>query len=181
MMRFGHHVVAASVALALPAVLNRFGLAHISSESALSAAVLSQPFSAGRFSPDADQTWLKRAGHRRGVHGWWWPALAALCMIGTPLAGLYWAWGPIIGWTSHLFPADWAFGKGGRSIPKGIPILPCYSGRTGLGWRVCRQPGAWNKIFTPRRRGGHALGELLASLALCPVLAWQVWSTLDLY
>ena len=72
---------------------------------------ISQPFSDGRFSPDADQTWLSAFGHRRGVHGWWWPALAGVALALSPFGAVDALWGPIIGWGSHLFPADWFFGK----------------------------------------------------------------------
>ena len=174
-MRLGHHAVAATVALGLPLALARMGHPGIAPEQALAAAVLAQPFSAGRFSPDADQTWLKAAGHRRGVHGWWWPALAGLALVLSGFGTVYALWGPIIGWGSHLFPADWFFGKGGRSIPKGIPLLPFCKRRTGVGWRVSRRPKPWDRFFKPKR-GGHALGELLTSwvvvLAVVPYLTW---------
>jgi len=171
MMRLGHHGVAAAVALGVPLALGHLGIARIAPEQALAAAVLAQPFSAGRLSPDADHTWLRAFGHRYGVHGWWWPALAAVLLLQTPAAGIYAAWGPIIGWGSHLFPADWAFGKGGRSVPRGIPLVP-FAGRRkwnrlGLGVKVTGQDGE-----------GHSLAEWAGTWTAWGLTFWLGWLTL---
>jgi hypothetical protein len=164
--RLGHRGTAAAVALGIPPVLGYLGWARIAPEQALASAVLAVPFSAGRLSPDADQTWLSAFGHRRGVHGWWWPALAGLALWLSPLGGVYAAWGPVIGWSSHLVPADWCFGQGGCSIPRGIPLLPFCPARTGLGLKVSGD------------LDGHSVLELAASWAVWAVAAWLAWTTL---
>lgn len=166
--RFGHHGVAAAVALGVPLVLHHLGIAEIPPEQALAAAVAAQPFAAGRLSPDADHTWLSAFKHRRGAHGWWWPALAAWGLLQTPAGAVYAAWGPIIGWASHLFPADWVFGKRGRSIPKGIPVLPFMKWRTGLGLKVTGRDGE-----------GHSVLELTASWVAWGLTLWLGWLTLS--
>jgi hypothetical protein len=160
MMGTGHRLVAASVTLAAGTWLD------VQPVPALVAAALAVPFSAGRWSPDADHTWLALCGHRRAVHGWWWPALAGWLVwhfsAGTAPFIVY---GPILGWASHLFPADWVFGKGGRDIPKGLPVLPFLPWRTGLGLRV-----------TGKTRGSHSILESLATAGVALTLTLQVWS-----
>lgn len=174
MKGLGHRAVAVSVALGVPQALDAIGWAHIAPEQAVAAAVLAVPFSAGPLSPDADLpgSWLARFGHRHGVHGWWWPALAAWGLLSSPAAAIYAAWGPIIGWTSHLFPADFIFGKQGRSIPKGIPLIPFCGrrkwNRIGLGLRV-----------TGRDGDGHSILEASATaLVILGLIPWQLWTML---
>jgi hypothetical protein len=129
-------------------------------------AVLAVPFSAGRFSPDADQRGLLKRwfGHRRAVHWWGWPVavLVALAALGLPWP----CFGPPIGWLSHLWPFDWLFGKGGRSIPKGIPLWPWKgSRRLGVGLRVT---GRWTS---------HSVAESVFTALLFVILLAEGWWT----
>lgn len=162
MMGPGHMVGAAAFTLGIGIVqietARRTGLyAPLSVAEVTAAAVLAVPFSAGQLSPDADQTWLKRFGHRRGVHWWGWPVavIVGLLAAGAPFPVL----GPALGWLSHLWPYDWLYGKGGRSIPKGIPRWPWRnSPRHGIGLRVtARRSWLERRLIGTKRR--HAVGE----------------------
>jgi hypothetical protein len=117
---------------------------------------------AGPFSPDADNRAPLSAvmRHRGNLHWWGWPMLVAAVMAaaGAPLL----AYGPVIGWFSHIWPADWLAGRGGRSIPRGIPLWPVGSRRIGLGIKVT---GPF---------GGHSLAELTLTVVFGVVLAVQV-------
>ena len=145
----------------------------------LAAAVLAIPFSAGKLSPDADLTWLKRLGHRGAAHWPGWPVLAVLATLalwhaagqpGLPLVLI----APELGWGSHL-AADWWFGAGGRSIPRGIPLLPVRRGpRTGLGNRVsAKRSGLEKALIGSRRR--HSVLEWTVTCALVPTAAGLAW------
>lgn len=127
-------------------------------------ALLAVPFSAGRFSPDADQRGRLRRwfGHRRAVHWWGWPV--AVMVVLAVVAAPWPCYGPAIGWLSHLWPFDWLFGKGGRSIPKGIPRWPWRgSPRHGVGLRVT---GRWTS---------HSVAESAFTVVLAVALAAEVW------
>lgn len=158
MMGAGHRLAAVSTVLGIAAVLD------VPPGQVLLTVALAVPFSAGSLSPDADHTWLSVFGHRRGVHGWWWPALAAALLASSSVAGAFPCWGPVLGWGSHLV-ADALFGKAGHGTPRGIPVLPFCGWRFGTGWRVASR----------RRRGGHAPGEMVATWTLVPVIGWQLW------
>jgi len=140
----------------------------------VAAAVLAVPFSAGRFSPDADNRGrLKRMfGHRRAVHWWGWP-VAVLALVA--FLGLPWpCYGPALGWLSHLFPFDFLFGKGGRSIPKGIPLWP-WRGckRLGLGLRVSAKRSAIERAAGSRRT--HSLAESAFTVVLAFALTGELY------
>jgi hypothetical protein len=140
----------------------------------VAAAALAVPFSAGRFSPDADNRgWVKRRfGHRRAVHWWGWP-VAVLAVVAA--CGLPWpCYGPALGWLSHLFPFDFLFGKGGRSIPKGIPLWP-WRGckRLGLGLRVSAKQSAIERAAGSRRT--HSLAESAFTVVLAVVLVAELY------
>jgi hypothetical protein len=137
-------------------------------------AALAVPFSAGRFSPDADNRgWLKRRlGHRRALHWWGWPVAV---LVGVAVAGLPWpCFGPALGWFSHLWPFDYLFGKGGRSIPKGIPRWPWRgSPRHGLGLRVSAKQSAVERLAGSRRT--HSFAESAFTVVLALVLMAEMW------
>lgn len=141
----------------------------------VAAAALAVPFSAGRFSPDADNRGrLKRMfGHRRALHWWGWPVvvLAALVAAGAPFVAL----GPALGWLSHIWPFDYLFGKGGRSIPKGIPRWPWRgSPRHGLGLRVSADRSWIERLLIGDRRKHSAL-EWIFTGVLFAVVAGELW------
>ena len=158
MMGVGHRLVAANVTFVVGAILDK-----PAGEIALAAA-LAAVFSAGKFSPDADnrEPLRKFFGHRGLLHWWGLPAMALipLAYVSAP----FWAYGPVLGWSSHIFPADFVFGKGGRSIPKGIPLGPgTDSPRLGLGFKVSGSVG-----------DGHSILEYATTVVLGVVLAWQL-------
>lgn len=152
MLATGHRIVAANIVLAIP---------MDSAEKALmlAGAVL---FSAGRFSPDLDAREPARTifGHRGILHWWGLPAIAAvaLCIAGAPI----YLYGPVIGWGSHIFPADYVFGKAGYGTGEGVPLWPYKdSPRLGLGFKVSG------------RFVGHSGPELTATIVLGTVLFFQ--------
>ena len=141
MLAAGHQVVAANAALALATL----GLVTPAEAVGLTAGALIT--AAGPFSPDADNRpplggFMR---HRGALHWWGWPVLAALTLaaVGAPVL----AYGPVIGWWSHV-AADALVGRGGQSIPRGVPLWPWGRTRVGTGWRVT---GPF---------GGHSLVEL---------------------
>lgn len=165
MLAGGHMAVAATVTLATAEALAAAG--HpVSPGQVLAATALAMACSRGKLSPDADQSWLAMFGHRYAVHWWGWPVAAAVALlaVGAPFV----AFGPVLGWGSHIWPADWLFGgqNNRRGIPKGIPRWPWKgSPRHGTGWSVTR------------KGKGHSVAELaatgcfgLAALAM----AWDV-------
>ena len=93
---------------------------------AAAGAVVAPVFGAGRLSPDADVTWLRRLGHRQATHRpdttatvltvitlvAWIPALVYL-----PGDAAWLVWAPITGWWSHLV-GDSIFGR----IPVGARL-----------------------------------------------------------
>jgi hypothetical protein len=202
MLAAGHQLVAANATVALASL----GLVRPAEAVGLTLGALIT--AAGPFSPDADNRkppgrggrarwyvkvwrWLRRPWlpglgnleHRETLHGWGWPALAAFILAtnGAPLL----AYGPVIGWASHLFPADWMFGKGGRSIPRGIPAAPFgllrlftpkkrrrRSRRLGWGLRVSANNTWWSRFLFGHR--DHSVLELAATVALGVALIVQV-------
>jgi hypothetical protein len=179
MLATGHQIVAANATVALASL----GLVRPAEAVGLTLGALIT--AAGPFSPDADNRAPLAAvlNHRETLHGWGWPVLAALILAasGAPLL----AYGPVIGWTSHLFPADFMFGKGGRSIPRGIPAAPFgilrlftpeqrrrRSRRLGWGLRVSANNSAISRFFFGHR--DHSVLELAATVALGVVLVVQV-------
>ena len=179
MMAAGHLAGAGALVLGLGlaqiAVSDRTGLGDpMLPGEILIAALLALPFSAGPLSPDADLPkgrlgWL---GHRRGAHWIGWPLLVifALAWAGAPFV----AYGPALGWLSHLWPCDWMFGKGGPNIPKGIPRWPWRgSPRHGLGLRTTANNGRISRALVGTRE--HAVLELAATFALTGICALEVW------
>jgi hypothetical protein len=149
----GHQAVAANLTLGLAAT----GLVEMG--DALTLTVGAMLTAAGPFSPDADNRrplnrWL---AHRQSLHWWGWPLLVALALA--PTAAPVAAYGPVIGWTSHIFPADFVFGRGGQHIPRGIPLWP---------WRGSRRLGLGLRVTGPF--DGHSLIEGAATVALLGVL-----------
>lgn len=188
-MRQGHHAAAPAFVLGLAVAADWTARASASYGHPLwhatqplqvvIAAALAVPFSAGRLSPDADQTWLSHLGHRRGAHWWGWPVLTILAVelvwratVGghAPLA----LHGPALGVLSHL-AADFWFGKGGRSIPRGIPLTPFrHSPRIGMGVRVsAKRSGLERALIGSRRR--HSILEWVATCALIPATGALGW------
>jgi hypothetical protein len=202
MLATGHQIVAANATVGLASL----GLVRPAEAVGLTLGALIT--AAGPFSPDADNRrppgrggrarwyvkvwrWCRRPWlpgfhnleHRETLHGWGWPVLAALILAtnGAPLL----AYGPVIGWFSHLFPADFMFGKGGRSIPRGIPAAPFgilrlftpkqrrrRSRRLGWGLRVSASNSAISRFFFGYR--DHSVLELAATVVLGVVLVVQV-------
>lgn len=162
----GHRLLAANVAMGLGLVL------PVTPAEVAVATVGAVVFSAGRTSPDLDNRPAVRAilGHRETLHWWGWPVLAS---AGLAYLGLGYAfWGPVVGWSTHLIPGDWAFGKGGRSIPKGIPMWPWRgSRRLGLGLRVTGRERRWGRKKGQRR--DHSALELTATILLAPLAVYQ--------
>lgn len=106
---------------------------------------------AGRFSPDADQSWLKVLGHRRLTHE---VAVAGAVVAAAGLAGAPWGvWALVVGWCSHLV-ADFVFGKAGYGRGKGVPVFGVY---VGLGLKV----GGWAEHATSAALVGAALAGAL--------------------
>ena len=178
MMGPGHMIGAATVVVGVGLVqielAPRAGWAPLSVAEVAAAALLAVPFSAGRFSPDADNRGrLKRMlGHRRALHWWGWP-VAVLVLVA--FLGLPWpCYGPALGWLSHLFPFDFLFGKGGRSIPKGIPLWP-WRGckRLGLGLRVSAKRSAIERAAGSRRT--HSLAESAFTVVLAVALTGELY------
>jgi len=113
--------------------------AHTNPGVALAGALIAPVFAAGRWSPDADQTWLAHLGHRRSTHR---PDTTAVALTVVSLA--VWAplavvlpWGlhllalaPVTGWWSHLV-GDSIFGR----IPCGQALGSLL--RSILGWHIC--------------------------------------------
>jgi hypothetical protein len=178
MMGPGHRIGAATVVvgigLAQIELAPRTGWAPLSVAEVTAAALLAVPFSAGRFSPDADNRGLLKRlfGHRHTLHWWGWP-VAVLALVAA--LGLPWpCYGPALGWLSHLFPFDFLFGKGGRSIPKGIPRWP-WRGckRLGLGLRVSAKRSAIERAAGSRRR--HSLAESAFTVVLAVALVGELY------
>ena len=106
----------------------------------------------------------------------------ALAMAGAPLA----AYGPVIGWASHLVPADLIFGKGGQHIPRGLPTAPFgvlrlrkpksrrkRSERWGVGLRVSADNTRLSLALVGRRE--HSVLELAATVLLVVAMLGQAW------
>ena len=110
-----HRTLAAAAALAV-AIPAGVGPTHTAVLTGLAVAA-----SSGPASPDADQTWLAwlPGGHRGLTH---WPGLPAAAAVYLHVTGgPWWAWGLLLGWTSHLL-GDAVYGR------TGVPVVP--------GWRV---------------------------------------------
>jgi hypothetical protein len=137
-----HRVVAASL---WPAWAT---LGHAPHWQVIAGIPVAVAFSAGWTSPDVDDTWLMEKatkwipgrwdheifGHRQTLHWWGWPALLAYLAGNADLGVVGWAvWAALLGWTSHIV-ADAAFGRGGRGVPAGIPLLP-WGAHVGLGFK----------------------------------------------
>ena len=172
-MGIGHRCVSAAGTLAIAAALNRTGLATVSPESAVLAAALAVPFSAGRWtSPDADleRGWAGRMGfgHRWALHRWGWPLLViAVIWYLTDGQADFAVYGPALGWLLHIWPADWLFGKGYnlKKIPRGIPAGPFWGRRRAGGFCSVTNSG----------EGHHPL-ELAATGVAALALAYQLWA-----
>lgn len=179
MMGPGHRIGAAVVVLG--AGMAQVEIAHrtgrfepLPVEQVLAAAALAVPFSAGRFSPDADNRGMFKQwfGHRGAVHWWGWPVgvLALVAALGLPWP----CYGPPLGWLSHLFPFDFLFGKGGRSIPRGIPLWPWRgSRRLGLGLRVSAKQSAIERAMGGGRT--HSFAELVFTGMLAVMLVMELY------
>ena len=161
MMGPGHMAGAAVVTMGAGLALIHTGR-PVSSGEVLVATALAVPFSAGSLSPDADLPgrWLGWLGHRRGAHWLGWPLLVivALASNGAP----FMAYGPALGWLSHIWPCDWVFGKGGQHVPMGIPRWPWRgSPRHGLGLRTTAANGTVSRALVGNR--SHSALELVAT------------------
>lgn len=132
MLGTGHRVVASSGWVALTAFT---GMPAWQTAAGVIPAVA---FSAGITSPDVDNTrlWKKLVaatntgdvlGHRRLMHWWGLPAVAAgwAQSVGVPFL----IWAAIFGWASHV-AADCLVGRRGYGTPEGVPLLPwwCHVG-----------------------------------------------------
>lgn len=184
MLEAGHRVVAISGTLAIAQAGHATGLYDIGREMTVITALVAATFSAGKLSPDCDNSgWIKETfGHRHGVHWFGWPLLA-MCAVAyltgsAPLSVAFVLYGPALGWLFHIWPADWLFGKRGRHIPRGIPLLP-YRGspRTGLNLRVTannERGGGWlaAKLFGRRK---HSLLEFYATLGFAGLAFCQAY------
>jgi len=166
----GAATVVVGVGLAQIELAPRAGWAPLSVAEVAAAALLAVPFSAGRFSPDGRLDQM--LGHRQAVHWWGWP-VAVLALVA--FLGLPWpCYGPALGWLSHLFPFDFLFGKGGRSIPKGIPLWPWRgSKRLGLGLRVTAKRSAIERAAGSRRT--HSLAESAFTAVLAVALTGELY------
>jgi membrane-bound metal-dependent hydrolase YbcI (DUF457 family) len=165
MMAPGHRAAAFTAAFTVAAIVDA------TPGSTAVTAVVAAMFSAGVASPDGDQREPLRSalGHRGATHWWGWPvAWAVTCWLaGLPLV----AYGPAIAWGSHV-AVDAVWGKGGRSIPRGVPVWPTRRGRrVGLGYRVTSDT-------VP---GGHSVSEALGTLAFgATSVAWSLHLLLHL-
>jgi hypothetical protein len=160
----GHRLVGASCALGVAQV------AHATVPQALALTAGAVAFSAGsHLSPDMDGHGIRHEmfGHRGLLHWWGLPAVVAGAMAWRAVPLLW--WGPVIGWSSHIFPADFVFGKMGFGIPRGVPLWPGrYGYRLGFGLRVTGR-------FT-----NHSVLESLATVLVALVLVIQIRSfTID--
>jgi len=183
----GHMLAAPAFVMGLGLGVNAVGSlvghpALLNPGEVVAAAVLSIPFSAGPLSPDGIER-LFGLDHRYGVHWYGYPLLviAILLWFGAPLVAL----GPVLGWLSHIWPADWLFGKGGRDVPRGIPAWPIRplgrdrrgnrprGKRYGVDLRVTANTRGWRRIFGKRE---HSVLEYVATFALLPILAFQLWT-----
>lgn len=184
MLDAGHRVTAVSMTLAVAQVGHATGFYDIPREMAIITALVASLFSAGKWSPDCDNRgWIKEIfGHRYGIHWYGWPliAMAAIAYLtgAAPLAATFVLYGPALGWLSHIWPADWLFGKRGRHIPRGIPVWPWRSSpRWGLNLRVTannERGGGWfaAKLFGRRK---HSVLEFYATLGIAAVAFGQAF------
>ena len=179
MMATGHMVGAMAFTLGLGLVQIKVAqwtgvVAPVETGAVMAAAGLSVPFSAGKLSPDVDQTpWIRRRfGHRMSLHWWGWPMIpiVALVAVGAPFA----FFGPFLGWLSHIWPFDWLFGKGGRHVPRGIPRWPWRSSpRHGVGLRVtARRSRVERWAIGSRRR--HSVLEWAFTVVLLVVVGCEL-------
>ena len=137
------------------------------------------PFAAGPWSPDADLpsgrlAWL---GHRYAAHWWGWPVavMFVLVSLGAPFV----AFGPILGWFSHIWPCDWIFGKGGQHVPRGIPRWPWRGAkRHGLNLRTTANNSGLSRALFGKR--DHAVLELWATFGLLGVVALESYALASL-
>jgi hypothetical protein len=131
-------------ALAVDAVAAPFGASPVNPLVAVLGAAIAPVFAAGRWSPDADTTWLSRLGHRQATHRPDTTAVAltaATAVLWVPaaivlpfgLAAL--AWAPVAGWWSHL-AGDFLFGR----IPFGPAAGAAMARVVPSGW-VRHTPG----------------------------------------
>lgn len=139
MMAPTHRQLGATWWLVLTVGANHAG-AHIHPATALAGAVVAARCSYGRWSPDADTTWLAGLGHRQATHrpgtaGWLtvvtltvWLAVWLAAGPPTPILDILWA--PVTGWWSHLL-GDAIFGRipvaesTGRALAAVLPrVLP---------------------------------------------------------
>lgn len=187
MMHAGHAlgsaVMTLGIGVAVDAAAQRAGFATpIPPADVVLAAVIGIPFASG---PDIDNRGLIKDlfGHRYGVHWFGWPlifmvgmtavVLALTARTGAPALPPFWAYGPPLAWLWHIWPADWAFGKRGRDIPKGIPRWPTrHSPRHGLGLRVTAKNTRMRKAVFGRRE--HSALEWITTATLVPILVWEV-------
>jgi hypothetical protein len=180
MMAPGHAIGSAAFVLGLglaeihlgPSV----GLSALPTGQVVAMAGAAVPFSFGRLSPDVDQRQPFRRwfGHRYAVHWWGWPVavMAGLAVLGAPLI----AFGPPLGWLSHIWPFDWLFGKGGQSVKRGIPRWPWRSSpRHGVGWRVSANQ-SWLERLAIGERRRHSVGEWIFTAILLAVVLAELYA-----
>lgn len=171
MMAPGHAVGAAVFVLGLGLVQietarSTGAFAPLEPGAVVATAALAVPFSFGRLSPDVDKRkpFEELLGHRYATHWWGWPVaiIAVLAANGAPLP----AFGPPLGWLSHIWPLDWLFGKGGPSIKKGIPRWPWRSSpRHGVGLRVSAKRSRFERWLIGYRRR-HSVLEWIFTVIL---------------
>ena len=125
----------------------------------LTSAVMATAMSNGPLSPDGDQTWLRKLGHRKLTHWVEIPLGAGWVMfaVGAP----WFAWSLLIGWSSHL-AADFVFGRAGWGHGRGVPVLfgTVY---VGLGLKA----------------GGAIENKMVTPVVLPAVLGWQVFLLIE--